>query len=152
MSSDQSPTPETHAAKFMPCNAGPGWTRTQWFVSAEFAENLERQRDEAREQCKYWKGVVRGARAELISAGRISSEEYAALCADRQCRDYVEQMDALKEQRDELLAALEAARPLLVAVHGNLEERPGRRGRAEQLLKQFDAAIAAVRGSSAPRS
>jgi hypothetical protein len=46
MSNDQIPTPETHASKFMPCNAGPGWTRTQWFVTAEFAENLERRRDE----------------------------------------------------------------------------------------------------------
>lgn len=78
-------------------------------VPAKIARQLERELAEANERHLYWKGVVRGARFELHQADRITNEEYAALCADSDCRDYVDSMDVL---RDKLAAAQERIRRL----------------------------------------
>ena len=50
------------------------------------------------EETLYWKGVVRGARAELHQAGRISYEEYAALCEDTTARDHMDTLDDLRTE------------------------------------------------------
>lgn len=49
----------------------------------------------------YWQGVVRGARAELSAQGRLTPEEYTTLCADTEARDYVDEMDRLREQLEQ---------------------------------------------------
>lgn len=47
-------------------------------------------------ELRYWKGVVRGARAELHEMGRITNDEYAQLCEDREARNYVDRVDILR--------------------------------------------------------
>ncbi len=68
------------------------------------------------DQTLYWKGVVRGARAELHEAGRISDEEYAALCEDTAARDHMDTLDEVKAERD---SEREARKALAVAVLHN---------------------------------
>lgn len=63
--------------------------------------DAERERDEARANLTYWRGVVRGARSELHQAGRISDDEYADLACDTTARNIVEKIDALTRERDE---------------------------------------------------
>jgi hypothetical protein len=76
---------------------------------ASLCRQLERELAAANERHLYWKGVVRGARFELHQADRITTEEYAALCGDSDCRDYVDSMDVL---RDKLAEAHERIRRL----------------------------------------
>lgn len=104
-------------------------------VAPEDYETLFRGLAAEKQRRLYWQGVVRGARAELHQMERITLEEYAALCSDTECRDYVDQMDKLKEQRDELLGALERIRDLrdapaidatgdfLLGLHCGVEDR-----------------------------
>ena len=53
-------------------------------------------------ELRYWKGVVRGARAELHEAGRITNDEYAQLCEDREVRNYVDRVDVLRAGLDRI--------------------------------------------------
>ena len=69
------------------------------------------------EETLYWKGVVRGARAELHQAGRISDEEYAALCEDTAARDHMDTMDEVKAQRD---AEHEARKAMQIALQAQM--------------------------------
>lgn len=49
MNIEDRPTPETHAARFMPAQMPAAWNAAQWCVQARVAETLERQKAALRE-------------------------------------------------------------------------------------------------------
>lgn len=102
-------------------------------------DNLKEKLAAEKQRRLYWQGVTRGARAELSVMERITPEEYAALCSDTECRDYVDQMDKLKEQRDELLKALEEVDRFARSEAALCSDE-------EAVLRQVRAAIAKAKG------
>lgn len=70
---------------------------------AKFARQLETE-------LLYWKGVVRGARADLHEKGQITDDDYAALCLDTESRDYVDRLDSVTDKLQQATEQIENAK------------------------------------------
>lgn len=73
--------------------------------------------------------------------GYIEPNEAKALA------EVLRQCDEARRQRDELLAALEDTKPLLIGIESDPAEPSHRRERAKRLLRAFESSLAKVKGS-----
>lgn len=115
------PTPETDAV-FMTIAVGDFIDphKDALRFARDHCEELECQRDEARELCDF------NAKQLLVA---------------------VNERNSLVVQRGRLLEALDDAKPLLIGIESDLGEPSHRRERAKRLLRAFESAIAEVKGS-----
>ena len=82
-----------------------------------------------------------------IEVGDLWEAKDGRQIAHDKCCDLERERDEARRQRDELLAALEDTKPLLIGIESDLGEPSHRRERAKRLLRAFESALAKVKGS-----
>ena len=116
-----SDTPETDAFFFR--------TDIDWDMEVDFARRLERERDEALEECAKWHGMAIEADKRFVESVLVRDEESKK--SRRLANEAIATWQKIRDERDALQEQLDAATML-----GKLQERRHER-ELEQVREQY---------------